>query len=113
MDQTTGMSWRRYLGWIVRAVLAAFIVLEVAIWMDLLFFSYEEYDQVIGSECGCATYWGYCSWPNFILGSAHFSVLAIASLLCLLSRRLPQREWVLRCLALAVCGLLIWSAFNQ
>ncbi|MGH6891571.1 MAG: hypothetical protein ACREEP_04870 [Dongiaceae bacterium] len=112
MDQATRADRWRYLGWIVRAVLTAYIALEVVIWVDLLFFSYEEYDQVIGSECGCAVYAGYCSWPKFILGSAHFSALAVASMVCLMRRRLPHREWALRCLALAICGLLTWSAFN-
>jgi hypothetical protein len=106
------MNWSRLAGWAVRSILVLFIAFDAYLWLDLLIFQPEEYDRLIGSESGCGVVEAYCSWPAFLLNEAPFAALSILSIMALLWRGLPRREFVLGALAVVICAHLGWKLYD-
>jgi len=106
------IGWGRAAGWVARLILVLFIALEVHIWLDILVFQPQEYQRLIGSESACGVAKSYCSWPAFLLDNIPFAALSILSVIALLWRGMPRREWFLRALAAVICGFLVWRVYD-
>lgn len=106
------IGWGRVVGWIARLILMLFIAVEAENWLDILVFQPEEYERLVGSEAGCGVAKSYCSWPAFLLDDSPFVALSMLSIIALLWRGAPRREWTLRALAAVICGFLAWKAYG-
>jgi hypothetical protein len=103
---------QRVAGWIARLILVLFIVLMAELWLDVLVFSPEEYERLIGSEAACGKFAAYCSWRSFLLDMSPDAVLAILAVLLLLWRKLPWREPALGILASAIVVYMAWRVYS-
>lgn len=107
------MNWSRLAGWAVCSILVLFVAFDAYVWLDVLVFQPEEYDRLIGSESGCGVAEAYCSWPAFLLDEAPFAAFSILSIIALLWRGLPRREFALGAIAVAICAYLAWRVYDH